>query len=120
MRRTGVTTWRVIEWAWLALAVSLVTVLVGAYNHDTNRDNDIVLMVMLIALGFPGSWLGVALIVLTLIILERIGIASGPPTHLGLLMQSLVLIASGYLQWFVLVPVLWRKSTRWRMARRAR
>jgi hypothetical protein len=91
--------------AWLTISLLITAVLTATYNTTTQRDNDIVLGYLLIVLTFPT---GSALLACGGFLLNLFSIAAIPGGRLGMLLTSAALLSAGYLQWFILLPALWR------------
>lgn len=91
--------------AWLTISLLITTVLIATYNTTTHRDNDIVLGYLLIVLTFPT---GSALLACGGFLLNLFSNAAIPGGRLGMLLTSAVFLSAGYLQWFTVLPALWR------------
>ena len=105
MSKTGA-----VKIAWLSVWLVLTVSLVATYNSTTNRDNYLVLDVALLALTFPIGFSVVGLYVLVGVLLEKLFSRELPAGRVGMSVDSLVFLTAGYLQWFVFVPRLLRKS----------
>lgn len=95
---------------WLLLCIGLVVLFALTSNDTSHRDNDIVLGYLLIALAFPASLLSIWLMgwvteLPHLLFGANISIPGG---WVGMVLTSPLIIVAGYLQWFVLIPKLWR------------
>lgn len=98
---------------WLLLCIGLVVLFALTSNDTSHRDNDIVLGYLLIALAFPASLLSIWLMgwvteLPHLLFGANISIPGG---WVGMVLTSPLIIVAGYLQWFVLIPKLWRFAT---------
>jgi hypothetical protein len=97
-----------IKLAWLVLAVLITVPLVVTYNPTSNRDNDIVLVYALLALTFPIGIAVAALHGLVGYILEVLFSAQLPAGRLEMILDCVVFLTAGYLQWFVAIPAIWK------------
>jgi hypothetical protein len=96
-----------VEIAWLLLAVLIAVPLVVTYNPTANRDNDIVLLYALLALTFPTGLVVAALSALVGYTLEVRFAAHLPVGRLAMIVDCVVFLTAGYLQWFVVFPSIW-------------
>lgn len=111
MSRTGAVTI-----AWLSLALLIAVPLVVTYNPTSNRDNDIVLLYALLTLTFPSGFVVVALYSLMGYILEHLSSAPLPVGRLPMIVDCVVFLTAGYLQWFVFLPAIWTALKRKRLS----
>ena len=98
---------------WLLLVVSILAWTIVSYDaqSDAQLKSEIVLRhgILMLGLTLPSGWILTALIGS---LAHLVGLA---PIGLGdTLLVSLTCAVAGYLQWFVVVPWLWRK---WRARR---
>ncbi len=100
---------RISKTAWLTVSLLITTALIVTYNTTTHRDNDIVLGYLLIVLTFPS---GSALLACGGFLLSLFSNGALPGGRLGMLLTSAVLLPAGYLQWFIVLPALWRLAKR--------
>lgn len=103
-----------VKIAWLSLAVLIAIPLVVTYNPTANRDNDIVLLYALLALTFPTGLVVAALYALVGYTLEVLFSVPLPVGRFALIVDCVVFLIAGYLQWFVVFPSIWtalRKKT---------
>lgn len=106
---------RTLKWLWvlgslLALLVSLV-----AYDGKPNSDADLLLGYAMLTLSFP---LGLVLAAGLSLLAQVAHAATGyvfQTSYASIVVTWLVFFVAGYMQWFVLLPWLWRK----RKAKRA-
>ena len=90
---------------WIVLCLLDFAVCVSFYNSTTNRDNDIVLYLTMIALAFPSAYIVVLLY-------SGSQALHVPPLPLGRTEMSVLWAAFavvGYLQWFVILPWVIKK-----------
>jgi hypothetical protein len=95
-----------LEIAWLLLAVLIAVPLVVTYNPTANRDNDMLLYALL-ALTFPTGFVVAALYALVGYTLEVRFAAHLPVGRLAMIVDCVVFLTAGYLQWFVVFPCIW-------------
>lgn len=94
--------------AWTLLSVAIAGYFIGAYDETTNRDAAIVLAYALMTLGFPLSFIATFVIAGIAMFADKLlGIKILADGRLGMVEASLLLIAAGYVQWFVLLPAGW-------------
>ena len=101
-----------LKLAWFGLAVLITVPLVVTYNPISNRDNDIVLIYALLAFTFPIGIAVAALIALVGYLLEVSFSAQLPAGRLEMILDCVVFLAAGYLQWFVALPAIWKMLKR--------
>ncbi len=97
-----------IKLGWLFIFLLVTIPLVVTYNSTTHRDNDIVLGYAQIALTFPTGPLVLGYLAEALDLLFSIQLPAG---RLGMTLFSVGFLTVGYLQWFVVLPALWRLLT---------
>lgn len=104
-----------LKWLWMLGAFVVLLASLSAYDGKPNSDADLLLGYAMLALSFP---LGLAIAV-ALGLLGKVAYATTgyvfTTSYMSIAVTWLVFFAAGYLQWFVLLPWLWRK---WK-ARRA-
>jgi hypothetical protein len=93
--------------AWLSLAFLIAVPLVVMYNPTANRDNDLVLGYALLALTFPTGFVVAALYAVVGYVLGTLFSAQLPVGRLAMILDCVVFLTAGYLQWFVVVPAIW-------------
>lgn len=96
--------------SWIGIAVVALLVALYGFDGNTNSDIWIVLTWSMLVLAFPGS---------LIVSLAHMALGAGLAITIGTSYLSLGIewaayFALGYLQWFVLVPRLWRKWKAWR------
>jgi hypothetical protein len=95
--------------AWLTLCLAAFALYTATYNQTTHRDNDIVLAYIFFALGFPASLLAAwAIGGIAYTAFHLFGLTVLPNGRAGMLVTSVLLVLAGYVQWFILLPRLWR------------
>jgi hypothetical protein len=110
MSRTGA-----VKIAWLSLAVLMAVPLVVTYNPTANRDNDIVLAYVLLTLTFPTGFVVAAFYSLLGYVLWRLFSLQLPAGRLPMIVDSFVFLSAGYVQWFVILPTVWKALKRKRL-----
>mgnify|MGYP001792214497 FL=1 len=93
---------------WIAICVLTLTMCVLPYNATTNRDNDIVLYLVMIALAFPSAYL----VVLLYSGLQALHVPPLPLGRIEMLVLWVGFFIVGYVQWFVLTPWIIRVANR--------
>lgn len=104
---------RVLLFAWLLLCVATLAVtLLAASPADGRNDIGLFFLGCMLVLTFP-SGLGVVGVVALLVEAQsRTGFMTIDfidSNYLGFVLIWMCLVGIGYLQWFVLLPSLWRK-----------
>lgn len=96
--RTADSVFRVVRWSWLAMALLVLIVAITFGTHG----GDAVLTYAMVALAFPAS----------VPIAPLFGSLLGDATQriAGLMMLWLTLLATGYVQWFVVCPRVFRSE----------
>ena len=98
--------------AWVTICVLVLVACVSTSNTTTCRDNDIVLILLMIALGFPSAYLVVCLY-------SAFAALHGSTLPVGRIEMSVLWVGFfgfGYFQWFVLAPWIFRRVRRvWRL-----
>ena len=106
---------RWLKLAWVLIAFAALVASLILFDGRPNSDADILLGYAMLALSFPMGMLMAA----TLSVLARMLVEAGgyvfTTSYLALIVEWLVFFIVGYLQWFVLVPRVWR----WWETRRA-
>jgi len=91
----------------VSLAVLIAVPLVVTYNPTSNRDNDIVLGYALLTLTFPSGLAVAMLYALVGYLLERVFSLPLPIGRLPMILDCIVFLTAGYVQWFVILPAVW-------------
>ena len=92
-----------------------VAALIGAmivFDSSENRDTDIVLAVVMMALSFPASVVVAGSYAALLMSLESAFGFSLGPGRAAMAINWLGLFAAGYFQWFCVVPYGWQQYPR--------
>ena len=90
----------VSKFVWIAVCLLDFAICVSFYNSTTNRDNDVVLYLTMIALAFPSAYIVVFLY-------SGLQMLHVSPLPLGRVEMSVLwsaFIVVGYVQWFVILP----------------
>lgn len=108
----------VLRWSWVATSIVALVFAMIVFDRGENRDIDIVLAWVMMTLSFPASVICAMLYGALFFMLESvfaIQVGSGR----GEMVATWVgLFAAGFVQWFYLVPYLWRKCQRLRLTRK--
>lgn len=100
---------RALKWLWVLGAFIALLVSLAAYDGKPNSDADMLLGYTMLTLTFPlGLVLAAALSLLGQIAYATTGYVF-TTSYASIAVTWLVFFVAGYLQWFVLVPWLWRK-----------
>jgi hypothetical protein len=107
---------RVSTWLWMLGALLPLIASLIAYDGKPNSDADLLLAYAMLALSFPlGLVIAAAASLLGQIAYTMAGYVF-TTSYASIIVTWLVFLAAGYVQWFLLLPWLWRK---WK-ARQAR
>ena len=103
--------WSVFKWCWLICSIGVLLLTLAIYDGTpATRDAELVLLYGMLFLCFPVSQLVAVIFWLIGFFVETTMHKLAIPTsYLTLVIEWLVLFIAGYLQWFVLLPWLWRK-----------
>src|SRR6186997_3233778 len=103
------TVWRIVKWAWIALALLLLLFTTVLFDGTPNSDAEIVLGYGLLVLTFPsGFLLSIAEGFVGRAAFNLMGLVA-TTSYLSLGATWLMYTVLGYLQWFVFVPWVIRK-----------
>jgi hypothetical protein len=94
---------------WLATAIVILVLTIINYDGKPNSDIEEFLLWTMAAIGFPTSLLGGALILGVAYIWEKALTYSVTASLPWLVFEWLVFVVTGYVQWFYLLPKLWRR-----------
>ena len=98
--------------AWVLVAASVLVASLLLYDGKPNSDAEILLGYAMLALSFPlGVALTAGLSFFARILFETTGYIF-TTSYVSMFAAWLMLFIVGYLQWFVLLPRLWRKRKR--------
>ncbi|WAC74274.1 hypothetical protein OU995_06005 [Roseateles sp. SL47] len=96
---------------WVLAAVAVLVSCLLLYDGKPNSDAELLLGYGMMVLAFPlGMGITTVLGVLARVLFESTGYVF-TTSYVSMLVTWLMLFAVGYLQWFVLVPCLWRRWT---------
>lgn len=105
---------RALKWLWVLGSLLALVVSLAAYDGKPNSDADLLLGYAMLTLSFPlGLVLAAALSLLGQIAYATTGYVF-TTSYASIAVTWLVFFVAGYLQWFVLLPWLWRK---WKVRR---
>ena len=110
---------KVLKVVWVLCSVAVLVVTLVRYAPNTESDIGIFLVYGMLFLAFPVSLLVAGLFALLVLLQEQLGVPLLDligSNYVSFTVMWLTFVVAGYLQWFVLLPWLWRK---WE-ARRAR
>jgi len=94
---------------WVTVAVILLGWAELAFDGTVNWDGEEVLLYVGLALGFPSAILGAALLAGLYEAIHSVTGTTIVTSRLEMAFAWAVLVACGYLQWFVIVPAIARR-----------
>ena|SRR5688572_14424166 len=94
---------------WITLSVIVLLVTLYSFNGKPNSDIEIFLGWSMLVLAFPTSLLVALLFAGIAMAADSLYSIAIPTSYFSLLVSWIFLFATGYWQWFVLVPRLWQK-----------
>lgn len=100
---------------WLACAVSVFALTVGSYVRTSHHDISVFFICAMLLLTFPAGFLVAGLLALLIFVQEHARVPLLDWVRSPLLGVSLtwgLFVCAGYLQWFRLLPWLFRKMKR--------
>ena len=103
---------KVLKILWVSCSVAVLIATLARYTPDSSSDIGIFLVYGMLLLAFPISLLVAALFASLALLQERIGVPLlnlVSSNDVGLFVLWLVFFGAGYIQWFVLLPWLFRK-----------
>ena len=118
MERT--TLWRLVIGLWVALALVFLIMAIIVFHDNPVRDGkpydgaESLLTLFMLVLSFPSGWIGMGMARLIQMIANAVTGEAIALSYAWLTVQWLLFVLAGYVQWFVLVPWLWRK---WKASR---
>lgn len=109
MRKTAATLARV---AWLAICIVAIVEAQKGYQGTSDWRVEEGLAFEMLVLAFPASFLVVAGLILTGMVLSLFGLALPASSKPEMTVTWLLFLVAGYVQWFVIVPkfLQWRKT----------
>lgn len=103
---------KVLKIVWVLCSVAVLAVTLTRYAPDSASDIGIFLVYGMLFLAFPVSLLVAALVALLALLQEQLGVPLLDlisSNYVGFSVMWLMFFIAGYVQWFVLLPWLWRK-----------
>jgi hypothetical protein len=99
-----------VKVVWLLLAFGILAFTLYVYDGTpATRDVELILLYGMLVLSFPVSLIAALAVGAAGYLAEALGSRFSIPTgYLTLAFEWLILLGLGYLQWFVLLPRLWR------------
>lgn len=100
-----------VKACWFLLAVGTLAFTLYLYDGTpATRDAELILLYGMLTLSFPASQVVVLVLGGIGYLFELLGVSFTIPTnYLMLLIEWIVLLGAGYLQWFVLLPWIWQR-----------
>jgi len=108
---------KVLKTLWVLCSVAVLAVTLVRYDHGPASDIGVFLVYAMLFLAFPVSLLVAGLFSLMALFQEQFGVPLLDlidSNYMGFVVMWLTFFLAGYVQWFVLLPWLWRK---WRNRR---
>lgn len=99
-----------VRLAWLAICLTALIASHRAYHANSDWKTEEYLALEMMVLSFPASFLVVAGLILAGATLGLFGLALPPSSKIELTVTWLLFVFSGYIQWFAVIPRLWRKT----------
>lgn len=102
----------VLKVGWVLCSVAVLAVTLTRYAPGPESDIEIFLVYGMLCLAFPTSLIVAGLFALMSMLQEHLGVPlldAIDSNYVGVCVMWLAFFAAGYLQWFVLLPWLWRK-----------
>ena len=103
---------KVLKLMWFACCIAILAVTLSHDASGPTNDIGIFLAYTMLFLTFPAGCIVVGVIVLLVVLKEQLGfplIDMLDKQYIGFSVTWFAFLAVGYLQWFVLLPWLWRK-----------
>lgn len=103
---------KVLKIVWVLCSVAVLVVTLARYAPGPASDIGVFLVYGMLFLAFPGSLLVAGLFALLALLQEQLGVPLLDligSNYVGFCVIWLAFFVAGYMQWFVLLPWLWRK-----------
>lgn len=103
---------QIVKIVWVLCSVAVLAVTLTRFAPDSASDIGIFLIYGMLFLAFPVSLPVAALFALLALLQEQLGVPLLElisSNYVGFSVMWLVFFIAGYVQWFVLLPWLWRK-----------
>jgi hypothetical protein len=103
---------KILKFVWILCCVFVLFISLTQYESGASSDNGVFLVYSMLVLAFPASLLVAGLITLMVLLQESLGVPLLDlieSNRVGLCVMWLSFCIAGYLQWFVMLPWLWRK-----------
>jgi hypothetical protein len=108
--------WTVFRVVWVILCLAVLAYCQYAFDGKPNSDAEEVLIILMLILSIPASFVAGAIAVGVAFSFERLMHSPLQTTRLEMLFTWALFFAAGYIQWFTLLPRAWSK---WQMRKRA-
>jgi hypothetical protein len=95
------------KFLWFLLAILVLCIVLWFWAPGPAREAEALLIYGMVALSWPLGLFGLFVIVVTLQIAPSL--QSSQSVLWAVLLPWFVWLALGYVQWFILVPILWKK-----------
>ena len=103
-----------IRWLWVVLTIIVLVYGQAIYDGKPNSDAEEVLIILMLILSVPASFVAGVIAVGVAFSFERLMHSPLQTTRLEMLFTWALFFAAGYVQWFTLAPRIWSK---WRASR---
>ena len=109
----------VIRWLWVTLSIVVLVYGQAIYDGKPNSDAEEVLIILMLVLSVPASFVAGAIDVGVAFSFERLMHSPLQTTRLEMLFTWALFFVAGYVQWFMLAPRAWSKWQASRMRKHA-
>ena len=106
--------WTVFRVVWVILCLAVLAYCQYAFDGKPNSDAEEVLIILMLILSVPASFVAGAIAVGVAFSFERLMHSPLQTTRLEMLFTWALFFAAGYVQWFMLAPRVWSK---WQVSR---
>lgn len=111
--------WTVFRVMWVILCLAVLAYCQYAFDGKPNSDAEEVLIILMLILSAPASFVAGAIAVGVAFSFERLMHSPLQTTRLEMLFTWALFFAAGYVQWFTLAPRVWSKWQAFRMRKHA-
>jgi hypothetical protein len=99
-----------VRLAWLAICLMALLESHRAYQGNSDWKTEEYLALEMMVLSFPASFLVAAGLILAGATVGLFGLALPPSSKIEMTVTWLLFSLAGYIQWFAVIPRLWRKT----------
>jgi hypothetical protein len=94
---------------WIGLAMIVLVVALYGFDGKPNSDIGVFLLWSMLILAFPASVIVALVLTGISLLVEKLFSTVIPTSYWWIVTSWICFFAAGYVQWFVLLPWLWRK-----------